>query len=124
VTRSASRAQLIAQDLPGVRVYGGLGELIDAGVDAVVISTPPETRRELVFEAIGRGVHVVADKPFAPTSARGEDLTRAADAAGVILSVFHNRRWDTDIITIRGVISSGAVGDVGRLDNCATDGVL
>jgi predicted dehydrogenase len=117
VTRSASRAQLIAQDLPGVRVYGSIGELIDAGVDAVVISTPPETRRELVLEAIGRGVHVVADKPFAPTSASGEDLIQAADAAGVILSVFHNRRWDTDIITIRGVISSGAVGEVWRLDN-------
>ena len=94
-----------------------MGALLDAGVDAVAISTPPQTRRELVLEAIGRGSHVVADKPFAPTAAAAEELVQAADAAGVLLSVFHNRRWDTDITTLRGVLDGGLLGDIWRFDS-------
>ena len=117
VTRSPQRAAEVEADLPGVGVFGSMSELLDSGVDAVAISTPPQTRRELVLEAIGRGVHVVADKPFAPTAADGQDLVDAAAEAGILLSVFHNRRWDTDITTLRGVLDSGLVGDVWRLDS-------
>ena len=56
VARAPQRVAEVEQDLPGVPVFGSLGELLDAGVDAVTISTPPQTRRELVLEAIGRGV--------------------------------------------------------------------
>lgn len=117
VARSPERVAEATTDLPDVTVYGSLGDLLDAGVDAVAISTPPRTRRELVLEAIGRGVHVVADKPFAPSAAAGQELVAAADAAGVLLSVFHNRRWDTDIVTLAGVLEEGLVGDIWRFDS-------
>ncbi len=117
VARSPLRVAEVEADLPGVPVYGSLGDLLDSGVDAVTISTPPHTRRELVLEAIGRGVHVIADKPFAPTAAGGRELVDAAEQAGVLLSVFHNRRWDTDITTLRGVLDSAVLGDVWRLDS-------
>ncbi|HEY9469453.1 MAG TPA: Gfo/Idh/MocA family oxidoreductase [Propionibacteriaceae bacterium] len=117
VTNSPQRAGLVAKEVPGATVYSSLGQLIDAGVDAVVISTPPETHRELVLEAISRGVHVVADKPFAPSAEVGLELMAAANDAGVLLSVFHNRRWDTDIVTLRGVLDSGSVGAVWRFDS-------
>lgn len=76
-------------------MFSSLGELIDSGVDAVTITTPPQTRRELVLvlEAIGRGVHVVADKPFAPDVETARELVAAAEDAGVLLSVYHNRRY-------------------------------
>src|SRR4029079_7840758 len=112
VARSAQRVADANAALPDAPVFGSLGELLDSGVDAVVISTPPQTRRELVLEAIGRGVPVVADKPFAPTAAAGRDLVDSADKAGVLLSVYHNRRWDTDITTLRGVLDSGLLGDI------------
>ena len=54
------------QDYPGLPVFGCLAEMLEAGVDAVTITTPPHTRRDLVLEAIRAGVHVVADKPFGP----------------------------------------------------------
>ena len=117
VARSPQRVAAATADLPGVPVYPTLGALLDAGVDAVTITTPPQTRRELVLEAVGRGVHVIADKPFAPTAVAGRELVDAADAKGVLLSVFHNRRWDTDITTLRGVLDSGAVGEVWRFDS-------
>jgi predicted dehydrogenase len=117
VARSPERVAEVEHDLPGVPVFASQTALLDAGVDAVAISTPPETRRELVLEAVARGVHVVADKPFAPTAADGSALVEAASAAGVLLSVFHNRRWDTDITTLRGVLDSAELGDVWRFDS-------
>ncbi len=116
VARSAERVAEIRRDHPGVPVYGALGDLIDAGVDAVVVSTPPHTRRELVLEAVGRGIAVVADKPFAPSAAAGDELVEAAERAGVLLNVFHNRRFDTDIVTARAVLASGELGRITRLD--------
>ena len=117
VARSPQRVAEVEQDLPGVAVFGSLSELLDSGVDAVAISTPSQTRRELVLEAIGRGVNVIADKPFAPTAADARDLVEAAKEGGVLLSVFHNRRWDTDITTLRGVLDSESLGDTWRFDS-------
>ncbi|NQX13434.1 Gfo/Idh/MocA family oxidoreductase [Microbacteriaceae bacterium VKM Ac-2855] len=115
VARSAAKKAEIAGDLPGVPVFASLAELLAAGVDAVTISTPPETRRELVLEAIAAGVHVVADKPFAPNADVGRELVAAAAEAGVILNVFHNRRWDADIRTVAAVIGSGRLGEIWRV---------
>ena len=74
VTRSPVRRAEVAEDWPGVPVFDSLGALLASGVDAVTITTPPETRRELVLEAIAAGVHVVADKPFAPSAEVGLEL--------------------------------------------------
>lgn len=114
VTGNAERRREVAADL-GVPVFDSLGDLIDAGVDAVTITTPPQTRRDLVLEAIGRGVHVVADKPFAPDAAGGRELAAAAEAAGVVLNVFHNRRFDADIATVRAVLPR--LGELWRIES-------
>ncbi|EYD75901.1 Myo-inositol 2-dehydrogenase [Rubellimicrobium mesophilum DSM 19309] len=84
-------------------------------MDAVTVTTPPETRRELVLEAIAAGLHVIADKPFAPSAEGGRELEAAAKAKGVILSVFHNRRWDSDMRTLRKVVSDGCLGPLWRV---------
>lgn len=99
VARSARSRVAVWEDDPDLPTVDSLTELIALGVDAVVISTPPHTRRALVLEAIGAGVAVVADKPFAPGACGGRELVRAAREAGVLLNVFHNRRQDTDIVT-------------------------
>jgi predicted dehydrogenase len=115
VARSESKRAEVAADLPGMPIYASLGDMLAAGVDAVTITTPPQTRRELVLEAIAAGVHVVADKPFAPTAAAGRELAEAAEAAGVVLSVFHNRRFDADIRTLATVLRSGRLGQLWRV---------
>ena len=58
VTRSPERIAELHAERPGMPVYASLTELLAAGVDAVAITTPPQTRRELVLEAIAAGVHV------------------------------------------------------------------
>jgi predicted dehydrogenase len=69
VARAPATVAKVKADLPGVPIYASLTEMLAAGVDAVTITTPPQTRRELVLEAIAAGVHVIADKPFAPNAA-------------------------------------------------------
>lgn len=115
VTRSPDRRALLAAEAPGVAAFDSLDELIDAGVDAVVITTPPETRRELVLRALERGVNTVADKPFAPDAGGARELADAAAKAGVLLTVFHNRRWDTDVRTLAEVISGDELGQIWRV---------
>lgn len=117
VTRDPGRRARAEADYPGVPVHASLGKLIDAGVDAVAITTPPETRRELVLEAVGRGVHVIADKPVAPDAAGARELATAAAANGVVVNAFQNRRWDADFRTVQAVIARGLVGDVWRVDS-------
>ena len=117
VTRSERRRAQLHDDYPQVPVYDSPAQLYAAGVDAVTITTPPETRQHLVLEALGAGVHVVADKPFAPSAQAGRELADAAIAADRVLTVFHNRRWDTDIRTLAEVLASGELGDVWRIES-------
>jgi predicted dehydrogenase len=92
--------------------------MIEAGVcDAVTITTPPQTRRELVLEAINAGLHVIADKPFAPNYEGAMELDAAAQAKGVILSVYQNRRFDADLQTLKKAIDDGHLGRVWRIES-------
>ena len=126
LTRSPERRAELAADLPDTPVYDSLTDLLAAGTDAVTITTPPGTRRELVLEAIAAGVATIADKPFAPTAAAGRELVAAARDAGVPLNVFHNRRWDADIRTLAAVLRGGQLGELWGVesrmdqDNAAT----
>ena len=126
VTRSPDRRAELAADFPGVPAYDSLADLLAAGVDAVTITTPPQTRRELVLQALAAGVPTIADKPFAPNADGGRALVTAARDAGVPLNVFHNRRWDADIRTLAAVLAGGELGELWGVesrmeqDNAAT----
>jgi predicted dehydrogenase len=115
VARAPATVERAKSDLPGVSIYPSLTAMLDAGVDAVTITTPPQTRRALVLEAIAAGVPVIADKPFAPDAAIGRELDAAAKAKGVVLSVFHNRRLDADVQTLRKVLDGGRLGAIWRV---------
>lgn len=117
VTRSDGRRADLAADHPGVAAYDSIEELLAAGVDAVTITTPPATRRALVLTAVAAGVNVIADKPFAPTADAGRELAAAAQAAGVVINVFHNRRWDADVCTLAALLARGELGQLIRVES-------
>ncbi len=79
-------------------------------IDLIVIPTPNDTHFPLAAKALAAGKHVVVDKPFTLTSAEACELIAKARAAGRLLSVFHNRRWDADFLTLRQIIESGQLG--------------
>lgn len=116
VARAPETICRVQADLPDVAVYDSLTAMINAGdIDAVTITTPPHTRRELVLEAIAAGLHVVADKPFAPSAAVARELDEAAKQADVVLGVYHNRRFDADILTLKKVLETGQLGALWRV---------
>ncbi|MCF8981866.1 gfo/Idh/MocA family oxidoreductase [Pseudomonas syringae] len=117
VTRSPERRQEVANDHPGVAIFDTLAELVKAGVDVVVISTPLASRRELILEAIELGVGVVSDKPFANDAAQARELVEAAERRGVLLSVYQNRRWDSDFLTVRKLIDNQVLGTISRFES-------
>jgi len=117
VTLSAERRQLLAAEHPGVRAFDSIEQLVAAGIDGLVISTPLEGRAALVLEAIERGIPVVSDKPFASDLEQAKALIEAAQTRRVPLSVYMNRRWDSDFLTLRKLIASGALGSVSRFES-------
>ena len=81
-------------------------------VDLVVIATPNESHFPLAEAALRAGKHVVVDKPFTVTLAEADALIALAAERGRLLTVFHNRRWDGDFLTLRSLIDSGRLGEV------------
>lgn len=117
VTRSVERRQALSEDYPQVPAFDSLADLIAVGIDAVVISTPLASRQALILEAIERGVPVVSDKPFALDADDALALVDAAERQNVLLSVYQNRRWDSDFLTVRRLIERGVLGDIRRFES-------
>jgi predicted dehydrogenase len=86
-------------------------------VDAVAISTPVDTHVALVHEAISLGLPVVCDKPFARDGGTARKAVLAAEAAGVLLTVYQNRRWDADLLTVKRLVHDGELGQIHRFES-------
>jgi scyllo-inositol 2-dehydrogenase (NADP+) len=110
---ATSRDEQVRRELPGVRVVGSLAELLeDPAVELVVVAAPNAVHHQLAAAALRAGRHVVVDKPFTITTAEADELIGLAEAADRRLSVFHNRRWDGDFLTVRRSLEAGLLGDV------------
>jgi predicted dehydrogenase len=103
----------VAADLPDVTVVADPVAVATAdAVDLVVIATPNDTHAPLAQAALAAGKHVVIDKPLTLDLAEARALRAAARSRGRLLTVFHNRRWDSDFLTVRAAIAAGVVGPV------------
>jgi scyllo-inositol 2-dehydrogenase (NADP+) len=111
-----SRADQVRRELPGVGVVGGAEELLaDPAVELVVVAAPNAVHHDLAAAALAAGRHVVVDKPFTLSAADADQLIAQAEATGRRLSVFHNRRWDGDFLTLRRLVEAGVLGEVAEL---------
>jgi scyllo-inositol 2-dehydrogenase (NADP+) len=100
-----------AVDLWSVRGYSSLEEaLADEAVQLVVIATPHNTHADLAVRSLEAGKHCVVDKVMALSSTDADRMIAARDRSGRMLSVFHNRRWDWDFITIKEILAQGLIG--------------
>jgi scyllo-inositol 2-dehydrogenase (NADP+) len=105
------RVRAEAESLWSVRGMAGLDEaLADDTVGLIVIATPHDTHPELVVRTLEAGKDCVVDKVMALDTAGADRMIAARDASGRLLSVFHNRRWDWDFLTVRDVLARGLIG--------------
>ncbi len=108
---ASSNAARVQQALPSVAVASSPAALFaNADIDLVVIATPNDTHYPLAAAALEAGKHVVIDKPFTLDVAQARSLIRLAERQDRRLSVFHNRRWDGDFLTVASLIDSGELG--------------
>ncbi len=117
VTTDDDRREQLAQDHPGVPALDGLRALVDAGAEAVAISSTTGTHSALTDEALSLGLHVVCDKPLAVDATTGRESVALAERLGLLLTAYQNRRWDSDFLTIKRLLADEALGDVFRFES-------
>ena len=109
---ATSRADAVGARYPDVAITTPEALLADPSIALVIVSTPNDTHAPLARAALEAGKHVVIDKPFATSVADGEALIALAEARGLLLSAFHNRRWDGDFLTAAKLLAGGRLGEV------------
>ena len=119
VTSDPERSARAQNDHPGASVVSAPEWLWEhAGeLDVVVIASPNRTHVPLALASLETGLPVVVDKPLAPTSAEGRRLVAEARSRRLMLTVFQNRRWDGDFLTVQRLLREGALGDVLRFES-------
>lgn len=103
----------VLTDWPHVTVLANADEAFaNPDVNLVVIATPNDTHFDLAARALSAGKDVVVDKPFTTTVAEASQLVALAAPLGRMLSVFQNRRWDSDFLTVRRMMDEGRIGEI------------
>ena len=111
------RVEVAATDFPGIQTYTSAEELLsNPDIDLVVVILPHNLHAPVAVEAAKKGKHVIVEKPMCISVAEADAMINAAKENSVMLSVFHNRRWDGDFMTIRDLIEKGVIGDVFHIE--------
>ena len=119
VTRNEERRAQALADFPDVTLVDTADDLwANAGdYDLVVVAAANDAHAPLSIAALEAGLNVVVDKPMAPTPDAARSMIDAAAAAGRMLTVFQNRRWDCDFLTARKLLAEGTLGELTRFES-------
>ncbi|WP_163833544.1 oxidoreductase [Spartinivicinus ruber] len=110
---SSSKREQVLADNPDIQVYDTAEQLIqDDTIQLVIITSPNDTHYEFAKLALLSNKHVIVEKPFVTRVEQGEELISLAKTKELILSTYHNRRWDGDFLTIKQLIDSKALGEI------------
>ncbi|NHW48476.1 Gfo/Idh/MocA family oxidoreductase [Paenarthrobacter sp. MSM-2-10-13] len=117
-TSDAGRQAKAKERYPETRIVSSPQDILALAdqLDLVVLGTPPATHFPLAKAALEAGLDVVVDKPFTVRSAEGEELIRLAGKLGRVLTVYQNRRWDGDSLTVKKLLDAGTLGTVTRFE--------
>jgi predicted dehydrogenase len=116
VTNSSNPArspQVAAEAYPNARILSTPEEAFaDPNIDLIVVATPNDSHFELAARALQAGKHVVVDKPLSTSSQDALSLISSAKSAGRVLAPFHNRRFDTDTLTFKKLVTESTLGRI------------
>jgi len=108
----------VEADLPAVGVVPSVDALLArSDIDLVIVCSPDPLHADHALAALRAGKHVLVDKPFATSLAEARRVADEAAAQGRLLTVFHNRRWDADFLTLRRLLGEGLLGDVVQFES-------
>ena len=114
----SSDAAKVHADYPGVLVVADLASALALPqIDLVVLASPDHLHAEQALACLAAGKHLVIDKPFAPTFAEAQTVAARAAELGLTLSIFQNRRWDADFLTVKALIADGTLGEIRQFES-------
>ncbi|MDQ1292736.1 MAG: Gfo/Idh/MocA family oxidoreductase [Actinomycetota bacterium] len=116
VTGNPGRSARAARDLPGARIVPDLDAALRAGPRLVVLASPSGVHADQALACIEAGVPVVVDKPLGVDADQAARIVAAAARTRVALTVFQNRRWDPENLTLRRLVRQGTLGEVHRFE--------
>ena len=109
----SSKKEKVQQDLQDVEVVNNLEEVLeDRTINLVVISTPSGFHYEMAKQSLIAGKHVILEKPMVVETWEAEELIKIAEEKKLLLSVYHNRRWDNDYLTVKELVRKNMLGDI------------
>jgi len=119
VTRNAERRAKVAHAYPQARLEDSAKAIWDRARDhdLVVVTTSNRSHVPLALEALAAGLSVVIDKPFAATSADARRVVEEARRRQRLAIPYHNRRWDSELLTVKRLIAEGVLGEVFRFES-------
>lgn len=119
VARSPEKQALAQKDFPDAEIISDFDSLLKNAnqVDLIVIATPNKDHAPQAKAALERGIATVIDKPIATNSKECEDLIETSKNKKALLSVFQNRRWDNDFLTIKDLLAQNKLGTILRFES-------
>jgi len=113
---SENRKAQVASDFPQAVVVSTVKEIIALRPDLVVIASPNNFHAPQAIEILNAKIPVVVDKPMALNAKETEEIIKVSESEGVPVTVFFNRRWDSDALTIKKIIAEGVLGNIFRFE--------
>jgi scyllo-inositol 2-dehydrogenase (NADP+) len=108
VQRSSDKAK---KRYPNIKIARHVSEIFDDhSIELIIVNTPNESHYQFATQALEAGKHVVVEKPFTVTTQEADGLMELARKKNKILTVFQNRRWDGDFLTVKSVVENKMVG--------------
>jgi scyllo-inositol 2-dehydrogenase (NADP+) len=109
----SSNPEKVHEDLGNVEVVSNIQHILDdSSIQLVIITTPNILHFEMAKQSLLAGKHVVLEKPMVNTVEEAKQLVRIAKERNLMLSVYQNRRWDNDFLTIKQLIAEGTLGEI------------
>ncbi len=120
VTRNPERRAQAAREHPKANIVDSVQAIWDRSAqdhDVVVVTTSNDAHASLAKDALAAGLPVVVDKPFAVTASQAREVIAEARRRNLFLTVYHNRRWDSELLTVKRLLAEQAFGDVLRFES-------
>lgn len=115
---ASSRPIEVQADWPHALIYAEPADLLaNPDIDLIVIASPNQTHYPLAHAALTAGKHTIVDKPFVLHSTEARQLIAFANQQHRLLSVYHNRRWDSDFLTIQALLAQNTLGRIVNIES-------
>jgi predicted dehydrogenase len=117
LTKNEQRIQDAKRDFPNSKICNSIEDLLQSKIDLLVVASANQSHAEQAIAWLKAGIPVVVDKPMGRSLKETEEIIAVSKQTGVSVSTYFNRKWDSDSLTIKKIITEGVLGTIFRLES-------